>query len=99
MSNESNDWTAWAIGALGIMATALVGMGRIIMGISTTRITQLEKQLADYVIFSDNRAQEMNAAHAECIKNHHDAELRLAALEGKPRRASPTKIDEMKGHQ
>jgi threonine dehydrogenase-like Zn-dependent dehydrogenase len=69
MANEPYDWTGWAIGALGTMALAIVGMGRIIMGISTTRIAQLEKQLADYVIFADNRAQKM-------------IELRLAALEG-----------------
>lgn len=98
MAGESADWTAWAIGALGAMALALVGMGKFIASIFTTRIAQLEKELKDYVLFANNRAKDMQDAHKECEQKYHETEIRLALLEGKPpkRTKHETKIEHTK---
>lgn len=100
MSNEPTDWTAWAIGALGAMAIALVAMGKFIASIFTTRIAQLEKELAEYVIFANNRAKLMQDEHKKCEEQFHETQLRLAILEGRPprRQKNEPKNDEMESH-
>lgn len=81
LEERISDWTAWAIGAIGAMAGALALMGKFIAAFFQSRIAQLEKQLAEYVAFADQRAADMVEKHAECIEKHHQAEIRLAKLE------------------
>ena len=81
MSNEQTDWSSWILGVIATLGLTIAAMGKWIADFYVTRIAKLEKQLADYIAFADNRAQQLVDHNYECIEKHHQAEIRIAQLE------------------
>jgi len=76
MSNTTTDWPMWIItsvmAGLGTAVTTIIGLAKYIETKYVTEIRELKADMHEIVV-----------KHEECLEKHHQAELRLAALEYK----------------
>lgn len=83
MSDTPADWTAWIIttvtAALGTMVTTVVFLAKLI----ESKYVQEVKRGNDEIMAVSAKLEAQIIKHEECMQKHHEAELRLAKLEGR----------------
>lgn len=82
MSDTPTDWTSWIITTAMAGLTTMIGTVVFLAKLIESKYVEEVKRGNTEIAHLSEKLDKQATAHAECMQLHHEAELRLAKLEG-----------------